>query len=472
MALIDINHVGQAMSWRALARFGRDAAGRILREHGAAKKIAGTAFSVRVGSAGITFATQVLLARWIGSNEFGAYVYVLTWLLLAADVVHLGLPLTAQRFIPEYSQSHALDLLRGYVSGSRWLTFAAGTAVAVIGALLVHQLHASFDPHLILPFYFACAALPFYGLTFMIDGLARSYDWINVALMPAYVIRPLLFLTGLVGLHVAGAPMDATSVMGLVAVAGWCAALTQLIQLHRKLKTVVAPGPKRYEIKHWLGTALPIILVWGLYTLLTSTDVLLLKQFRPEAEVAHYYAAAKVLALVSIIYFAVAAATAHRFTDYHVAGDRDGLVQFTASTVRWVFWPSLALSILIMALGWPLLMLFGPDFVAGYPVLLILAVGMIARASVGPAERLLTVLGYQRACAVAYTVAFAFDIGACLLLAPVYGAEGAAMATAGAFVVESALLFVIAKRGLGLHLFIWRPRKSPSERGPASVMVN
>ena len=214
---------------------------------------------------------------------------------------------------------------------------------------------------------------------------------------------------------------------------------------------------------------MPILFVWGLYTLLTSTDIVVLKQFRPAEEVAHYYAAAKIVALVSIIYFAVAATTAHRFTTYHVAGDRAGLARFAATTVRWVFWLSLALSLLLLALGRPLLTLFGPDFVAAYPVMAILAVGQLARASIGPAERLLNVLGQQRACAVAYAAAFAVNIGACLLLAPAYGAIGAAIATAAAFVVESVLLFVIAKRGLGLHMFVWDPRKRVDSRGRLAI---
>jgi O-antigen/teichoic acid export membrane protein len=161
---------------------------------------------------------------------------------------------------------------------------------------------------------------------------------------------------------------------------------------------------------------------------------------------------------VSMVYFAVAASAAHRFTAYHVSGDHEGLTAFAASTVRWVFWLSLFLSVGILALGQPVLLLFGEDFVSGYPVMAILTVGMLARASVGPAERLLTMLGHQRACAFAYVAAFAFNLGTCLLLAPAYGAIGAAVATAGGFVVESVLLFVIAKRGLGLHMFVWRPR--------------
>ena len=39
-----------------------------------------------------------------------------------------------------------------------------------------------------------------------------------------------------------------------------------------------------------------------------------------------------------------------------------------------------------------------------------------------------------------------------------FGGAGVAIATAAAILVESGLLFLIAKRRLGLHLFIWQPR--------------
>lgn len=433
-------------------------------EHALTQRMAGNAFVIRVASAGILFVSQILLARWMGGAEFGTYVYVWTWLILLGDLVHLGVPLTAQRFVPEYTQAKSFDLLRGFLTGSRWIAFAAATAIALLGAAIVHALEASLDSHVILPFYFACAALPFYGLTFMMDALARSYNWINLALLSPYIVRPVLVIAAVTVLHFAGVALDAATAMGVLAAATWLTALSQLLQLDRRLKATVTPGRRTYDVRQWLGTSLPIILVWGMYTLLTSTDVLVLKQFRPAEDVAHYYAAAKTLALISMIHFAVAAASAHRFTAYHVAGDREGLAAFAAETVRWVFWPSLAVSLFVIALGRPVLMLFGPSFVAGYPIMAILAVGQLARASIGPAERLLNMLGQQRICAMAYAVAFAFNIVACIVLAPAYGGIGAACATAGAFVVECVLLFAIARRKLGLHMFIWRPRQPAGAR--------
>jgi len=45
-------------------------------------------------------------------------------------------------------------------------------------------------------------------------------------------------------------------------------------------------------------------------------------------------------------------------------------------------------------------------------------------------------------------------------LAPRFGGMGVAVALATAVAAESILLFAIAKRRLGLHLFIWRPASS------------
>ncbi|MCC6710534.1 MAG: polysaccharide biosynthesis C-terminal domain-containing protein [Gammaproteobacteria bacterium] len=461
MALSGIDGVRPAPSKGVFAQARARIEAVLRSEHLATQKAAGVAFAVRVASAGIVFASQILLARWIGDSEFGSYVYVLTWLVLAGDLVHLGLPLTAQRFIPQYNEANSLDLLRGYLLGSRLLCLGAGIATAIGGGVVVYALENVIERSLIIPFYFACLAVPAYTLNFMIDGLARSYNWMNVALLPAYVVRPLVLLGGVVAIRVAGFPLDASDVLAVLATSAWIAVLLQLVQLDRRLRRVIPPGPRRYAPALWIKVALPMVLVWGLYTLLTSMDVLVLKYFRSAEEVAHYFAAAKVLALVAMVHFAASASTAHRFSAYHMAGDRDGLAAFAATTVRWVFWISLVVSLALLSIGRPVLRLFGPEFESGYPVMAILALGMLARASVGPIERLLGMIGHQRVCAVAYVGALAVNFSACLLLAPPYGAMGAAVATTAGFVVESILLFVIAKRYAGLHMFIWSPARQP-----------
>ena len=201
-------------------------------------------------------------------------------------------------------------------------------------------------------------------------------------------------------------------------------------------------------------------MVEGFYLLLTHADVLLLRQYRAPDEVAVYYAAAKTLALVAFVSFSVSAATAHKFSEYHVAGNKAQLSAFLADSIKWTFWPSLAATMVILALGKPFLWLFGPQFVDGYFLMFILAVGPLARATVGPVERLLNMVGEQRACAVVYASAFAANIALCVVLIPLFGVAGAAIAISGAMILEAVLLFGVAKQRLGLHVFIWRPAKS------------
>jgi O-antigen/teichoic acid export membrane protein len=194
------------------------------------------------------------------------------------------------------------------------------------------------------------------------------------------------------------------------------------------------------------------------YLLLTHTDLLVLQQFRSPEDVAIYYAAAKTLALVAFIYFSIAATTAHRVSAFHAAGDREGLAEFLRHAIRWTFWPSLAATALLLAFGRPILSLFGPQFTAGYPLMFILAVGLMARAAIGPMERFLNMIGQQRICALVYGSAFGVNLALCFVLIPPFGAVGAAIAISAALIFETIALVLIARRRLGLQIFGFRRR--------------
>jgi O-antigen/teichoic acid export membrane protein len=136
---------------------------------------------------------------------------------------------------------------------------------------------------------------------------------------------------------------------------------------------------------------------------------LALEHLASPQDVAIYYAAARLLAVVAFVYYAISGTTMHKFTQYYVAGDLVRLQQFFAETARWTFWPSLALCGGILVLGKPLLALFGVGLEAGYNAMLILAFGMLARAAVGPAERMLNMLGDRKPCALIYALAFTLN---------------------------------------------------------------
>jgi O-antigen/teichoic acid export membrane protein len=397
-----------------------------------ARRLAGAAFLIRVVSALLAFISQILLARWMGGFDFGIYIYAWTWVLLIGGMVDLGLGSASQRLIPEYTEHRQFALLRGYLRGSRFLATAIACAVALAGAAAVTLLKPYLGPETTVPLYLSCAALPMFGLGQVLSGIARSYDWVNLGLAPTYVLRQIALLA-LMGLAYAlGLPTDATTATLLGVAALWSVTIGQLVVLDRRLARTVAKGPQAYAVRSWLATSAPIFVVEAFYLLLTYSDVIVLKQFRPPDEVAIYYAAAKTLALVAFIY-----------TD------------LLKLSIRLTFWPSLVLILILLALGKPMLRLFGNDFVSGYYLMFIIAVGLLARAAVGPAERLLNMLGERRSCALVYAGSFFIDLVLCLALIPWLGIAGAAIASAVALIFESASLFFVAKYRLGLHCLIF-----------------
>ncbi len=420
-----------------------------------AQRMASAAFLIRVASAGLAYLVQVLLARWMGTFEFGVYAYVLTWVMLVGGLVDLGLASASQRFIPDYTERGTLAHVRGFIYGSRWIAFGVATVFSVASVYGISLLEPWLDDYTIVPLYLGCAMLPIYGVMHCQDGIARSFNWVNIALIPSYILRQILLIVVMAAAVLAGFAANASTAIAAAGLTLWLTGFIQLILLNRKLATVEVASDRRYEPARWIVVALPMFIVDSLYLMLLYTDILVLKQFRSPEEIAVYYAATKTLSFVAFVHFAVAAATAHKYTEYHVSGDRDKLRRFLASSIRWTFWPSLAATLLILACGWPMLWLFGEQFVTGYKLMFILAIGMLARSAIGPGERFINMLGEQRACMVVVAVAVAVNLALCVVLIPTMGIEGAAIATSSAIVVESALLFVLARKRLGYHLFVW-----------------
>jgi O-antigen/teichoic acid export membrane protein len=426
------------------------------------KRLAGTIFIIRVISAALAYLSQILLARWMGGSDYGVYVYVWTWVLLLGSMMDFGISASAQKIIPEYRACGEHELLRGFLSGSRWMTFAVSALVSVLLAIAVDGLSPWIDANAITPLFIGCLTLPAFVVANTQDGIARSHDWMRLGLMPQFIVRQSLIIGFTAGAFALGFDLGATPAMLASAAAVWIAMIGQMVVLNRRLGRHIKPGPKAYDFRGWLAISLPILMVEGFYLLLSYTDVLVLQQFRSSEEVGVYFAVVKTLALVSFIHYAMSATTAHRFAEYHASGDRARLSAYVAHAIKWTFWPSLAATVLLLAMGKPLLWLFGPQFVVGYDIMFVAAIGLVVRSAIGPVERLLNMLGHQHICALAYALAFAMNVVLCVTLVPRFGGHGAAAATSVSLAFETVLLFWIVRKRLGLHVLAFGKAASTS----------
>jgi len=414
-----------------------------------------TAFAVRCASAALLYLSQIALARWMGGYEYGIYVFVWTWVLVLGGLSDLGLAVTTLRFIPQYRETGEPALLRGLLRGSRAVALGVGSLIAAVGMAGLWLIEP-FDSHYVLPAYLALACVPLYALTSVQDGIGKGFAWMGLALLPPYILRPAMLLLAMVAGRLAGLPMEATTAAGAAIVATWTTGLLQAALVNRRLKPVVAPGARRYAFATWFSAAMPLLLIAASELTLQSADVLVVSHYMTPTDVAIYFAAAKTMSLIMFVHYAVGSAVANRFAALGARGDKESLKAFVRDAVHWTFWPSLAAAIVLLVLGVPLLWLFGPQFVSGYPVMLILVVGFLFRSSMGPAELLLNMLGQQRVCAAVLASTAVLNIALNLLLVPAFGLLGAATATSIALVAAALMNYLVVNRRLDIEVAVWR----------------
>lgn len=415
-----------------------------------------SAFSVRIFSAALLYLMQIALARWMGGFEYGIYVSVWTWVVVLAGFADSGFHLLVIRMGSEYRETKQHELLRGLIDGSRGFVFAVGTLIATTGLIGLWLFPGLLSEHYIWPAYLALFCIPLYAMGDVQDGLGRGQAWILTALLPPYVLRPLLILLAMFAAHQLGFTTDATTAVAAAIFATWVSSLIQFLILNRRFHTIVHAGPRRFEFMKWLKVSSPLLAIGICELLIQNTDVLVVARYMSPTDVGIYFAAAKTMSLIMYVHYAVGSAVANRYAAFNARGDRDGLKAFVADSVHWTFWPSLVFAATILGVGKPVLSLFGPGFDAGYPVMLILVAGFLFRSAMGPAEFLLNMLGEQKICAAILGATALLNLLLNLALVPSYGMMGAAIATSCSLSFAALCNTITVRRRLGLEIAIWR----------------
>ncbi|MND45578.1 Polysaccharide biosynthesis protein [compost metagenome] len=410
-----------------------------------AQRQALTAFAIRIASAAIAFLSQIALARLMGEFEYGLYAFVWVIVILTGNLSCLGFHTSIIRFYHQHLASGETAILRGLNVASCLVAFLAVFGNDIASYYLV-------------PIGIALFIIPMIALGDILDGMARARGWTVSALAPTFILRPILILVFMATAEFIDAPHDATTAMGAALAATYVTTLAHLVQLAALIRKEKSEAPRQYQLGTWMRYSLPLFLVDGISFLLTNADVVVVGLYLPPDQVGIYFAAAKTIVLVQFVYFSVKAAAAPRFSAIIAAADHDALADFAARSTRWTFWPSLIIGLCALAAGELLLSLFGPNFTDGYGLMAILFAGILAKASVGPAEVLLTMAGHQKLCVGVYAATLIAAVILYSVMIPLFGLTGAAVAAATAIMIESLLLHLTVRRTLGITLFAFARR--------------
>jgi O-antigen/teichoic acid export membrane protein len=439
--------------WRvALGRLGSGAGG----EHKGLARGAVVAFILQGLGAGLTFAMQVLLGRWMGVDEFGTYSFTLAWAAIVAVLVGVGLPITVLRFIPAFFSQGDYGRIRGILNASVLITGAVSFGVALVGSVVVVLIGDGSPDWVVIAGLWIAAGLT---LRTLFQEIVRGFRQLALAYAPGMVLRPLFIIVGGAAFVVFGGELDSIAALEVTVAAIAISLLLQGGRFWWKLPSAVRRATSTYETRTWMLVALPLLLVIGFELVLSETDIVMVGAFLGAKSAGTYTAASKTSALVTMIVVSVNAIAAPMYSSLWARGRLDELAALAHRVAVWVFWPSLLVSIFLAVAAKPILGLFGAEFSDASWVLIVLLVGHLISAATGSVGYLMTLTGHQREAAHVYGGVAVLHLAVSMAAIPLLGTIGAALAVSFSNAVWNLWLHRLVVRRLGIHPSIFaRPR--------------
>ncbi|MCJ8240400.1 oligosaccharide flippase family protein [Peteryoungia algae] len=410
--------------------------------------------SVRIAAAFVGLALQILLARLMALEDYGIYVILWTWVSVVGQVGVLGFYDSAARFIPRYGRREKHAHLAGYLAtGFRAVMMGSGL-LAALTLVFLTVLPGFVDPAFLLPLGVLALGFPVLSLESYLTGVSRGFGWYALSTIPGYILRPVLIMLGIGIARAVGLPLDAVTVLAIVVLASIVVLLVQALLLRARLpkteRIVATPQRRRF----WLLASVLMMPAMTAEELFVWIDVLILGFLVAPDEASLYFAAQRSLSLAAFVQYGFMLVAARGFSLSLASADRAGLqAQITRSTnaTFWLTIPSVALTLLA---GYPLLALFGPEFLAAYPCLALLGLAYVIRAATGQAAELLVVQGRYRLSLLIVSISVATCLLLMLFLVPLWGIVGAAMAMVIVQVLRLAVVTWLVHRQTGYWVLV------------------
>ncbi len=427
-----------------------------------AKVVRGTAvlLAARVVNAACLFAFSIVMARSLGRDEYGLIALAMGIAGILEIVGDMGMNSGAARYVPFHQARAEWDAVRRIVS----INVASKAATAVmLGALiyLLAGLLGGFFGKPIEPLLrIAALVLAMNVLGGAAQGLLRGLQRLG-AMSVANTVRDLVWLGTSMVLVLAGGRGVEGAVWGYAAGAvAWA-----VVNLAAMAQGVRADVPERAALaERYQGAMAMTLLTFGVPVMLTNlimmviewTSTLVIGYHLPVMDLSAFNVAYGMVSMPLVLTQAIGWAMMPAMSHAYGQGRADilrGIWQGAVKLVGIVLFPIAAL---LMALSVPGVdLLYGTEYSGAALPLAIMAIMLFLKPVGVICLQMLAAMAMQLYILRAIVVSLALNVALNLVLVPAWGIEGAALSATATFVVNSALLYRVARSRGGVALD-WR----------------
>jgi O-antigen/teichoic acid export membrane protein len=410
----------------------------------------GMAMATRFLSIGLLFLLQVVLTRSLGLHGYGEFAYALSWANILTFIATVGTDRAALRFVAQYRVTAEYSLLRGFVRRSRQIGGIGSVALMAAMVALVVVLRGRLSPSELTVLLAASCVIPVLAQSTIGDCILLAIGRVNQGLASG-VLRPAIAI----GLMLAagrflGSNYSPAIAILLYGVAGAvCWGMTIYFIAHW-LRQQNISSAREYRTRAWVAAAVPLMMVVLLNFMQNQSGIILSGLFLGTKQAGLFSAASRISEAVLFGFHSINAIAAPTFAAMHARGDHSRLGHFA----RLCAWGSTAIVLLCVApllfFGPTLMRLFGTEFVAAYPILLILLVNPIVMSVAGSVNFLLNMTGHQDLCLKVFAITTAVYLVLCMVLIPLWGTQGIALSNVLTTIMWNLTLLYCVRRHLGI----------------------
>ena len=315
----------------------------------------------------------ILLARFLGTRQYGLYSLALTAAAIAAGLALLGFESAMVRYIAIFASRRDDDGLAGALQIGIGVTAVASLIVAG-GLFFLAETIAErvfHEPALTPLLRLACLIVPFLTLNNVIGAATRGFKNMQYTVIAQKVIQPLTRLILIVTFAVVG--LSATKALSIHILGLVVAFVILLFFLNRQHPLRRCLRAVRRPTREILGFSLPVYVTRLVQTFRGNLQILFLGTLSTVSTVGIYSATTRVNLIGQMFHQSIATASRPIVSELHDRGDWKSITSFYQTTTKWTFTLNLPLFLIVLLFPSTILGIFGRNFVAGAAALSILA---------------------------------------------------------------------------------------------------
>ncbi|WP_457750838.1 flippase [Thermococcus sp.] len=400
----------------------------------------------------LAFISRTLIARHFERAQYGTFNLALTLLNIGLIIALMGFPSGLSREISRYRRESP-GKINFLVSSALMVSVSASLLLVLVYFVFAPWFSAVLnDPNLTYALRYVSLALPFSVVSRILIALSRGFDRVRENFYYQKILSPLLYML-VVLVVVLGGFSFRILFIGYVLVQAIIALLI-LFELKRIGLFEFIPRVDRNLTLKLVFFSIPLMLAGILGYIMNWTDTLMLGYYLTPDVVGLYNSAAPLSRFIPIFLSSAGFLFMPIATGFYAKGKLRELKHVYTVITRWVFLPTFPLFLLLAVFPeQTITFLFGPKYSGAAPALQILALGFMFHTLLGLNGMSLVAIGEPKMNLFSTLFAVLANVPLNILLIPLYGIEGAALATVVAYVVSNAFNSWWLYRKVGVHPF-------------------